>query len=685
MIARASLCSFAVLALLLTGCPPPTTGGGDGGGCSAANCASGCCSNGACQTGTSSTACGTGGQACQACSGGTACTAQGTCGSAATCNPQNCSSGCCAPNGSCITPSNTIFACGANGGACSVCSGQQACTNGACTNTGTCSGCVDLAGQCQPGTTTADCGNNGAACQPCQNGQSCTAGQCTSPCNSTTCANGCCNGNNCVLYPNQNNFQCGSGGVTCGACTNGHSCNGSGQCSGGGSCTAANCPSGCCNGNTCVPYASENNNQCGTGGASCAACGTGQSCNPSGQCTGESCSSANCPSGCCNGSTCVPYANENNNQCGASGAACAACGTGLSCNGSGQCTGTTGCNSSNCAGGCCNGSTCVPYASENNNTCGTGGAACAACTTGQTCNTGACTGGGTVGNNGGSVPSLYFAVVGDTRPGSNNANSSYPTAIITKIYQDLEALNPKPQFILTTGDYQFDDPGATTGGQLNSDVQIGYYAQAQTNWTGGPVFMAMGNHECNGYTNSNLDLTQNPPTCDGVASTNYTSWYSKLVAPLGKTLPYYTIPINATDGSWTSKFIIVACNAWDSTQQTWLQTQLATPTTYTFLVRHEDPTATTGPCVSAMDSMLASATYTALIVGHVHQYCSGTLSSSTSCEYPWTGSPKGFVVGNGGAVTSNDGYVTVQQNGSTFTVTDFDYSTNGTVASFTFQ
>jgi hypothetical protein len=291
-----------------------------------------------------------------------------------------------------------------------------------------------------------------------------------------------------------------------------------------------------------------------------------------------------------------------------------------------------------------------------------------------------------VGNNGGSVPSLYFAIIGDTRPGNDNECGSYPTSIITKIYQDMEALNPKPQFILTTGDYQYCDPGANCSSGDTSSVcstyNIGQYATAAAAWTGGPIFSAMGNHECNGYTDSQLDLSTGE--CDGVASTNYSDWFAKFVQPLGKTLPYYTIPINATDGSWTSKFIIVACNAWDSTQQSWLQSQLATSTTYTFLVRHEDPTATTGPCVSAMDSMLASATYTALIVGHVHQYCSGSLSSATSCEYPFS-SPKAFVVGNGGAVTSNDGYVTVQQSGSSFTVTDFDYSTNAQVAGFTFQ
>src|SRR5581483_1957128 len=55
---------------------------------------------------------------------------------------------------------------------------------------------------------------------------------------------------------------------------------------------------------------------------------------------------------------------------------------------------------------------------------------------------------GSVGPNGGSVSRLYFAVVGDTRPPLINDTQSYPTAIVTKIYADMEGLNPKPLFAL---------------------------------------------------------------------------------------------------------------------------------------------------------------------------------------------------------------------------------------------
>jgi hypothetical protein len=248
--------------------------------------------------------------------------------------------------------------------------------------------------------------------------------------------------------------------------------------------------------------------------------------------------------------------------------------------------------------------------------------------------------------------------------------------VITKIYQNLQAMNPKPQFILTTGDYQYCSPGATCTtapvGQPCAQTQIGFYAQAQTTWTGGPVFSSMGNHECNGFTASNMTFSgsnYSQGSCDGTPSDNYSQWFSKLVAPLGQTKPYYSVPINATDGSWTSKFINVACNAWDSTQQSWLQGALAQSTTYTFVFRHEDPGAA-GPCVSTVDSMLTSANHTMLIFGHSHSF------QATP--------PKNLLVGNGGAGSGPFGYATVQQQGTHFLVTQYDYSTGNAVGTTTY-
>jgi len=101
---------------------------------------------------------------------------------------------------------------------------------------------------------------------------------------------------------------------------------------------------------------------------------------------GWTCSPTTCPSGCCNNSNvCVPYATQDNTTCGAGGATCAACPADNTCTKSGsgcqyQCSPTS------CPSGCCNSSNvCVPYASQNNTTCGGGGATCAACPNDRIC------------------------------------------------------------------------------------------------------------------------------------------------------------------------------------------------------------------------------------------------------------------------------------------------------------
>jgi hypothetical protein len=43
-------------------------------------------------------------------------------------------------------------------------------------------------------------------------------------------------------------------------------------------CDATTCPQGCCNGTTCVPYASQTDGACGTAGAACGACKVGEAC-----------------------------------------------------------------------------------------------------------------------------------------------------------------------------------------------------------------------------------------------------------------------------------------------------------------------------------------------------------------------------------------------------------------------
>ncbi len=270
---------------------------------------------------------------------------------------------------------------------------------------------------------------------------------------------------------------------------------------------------------------------------------------------------------------------------------------------------------------------------------------------------------GPIGPTGGTLPTLSFAIVGDTRPPNDNDTTGYPTAIITKIWQDVQAHSPRPAFGISTGDYMFAE---ASGSQ--SVPQLNLYLTARANFTN-IVFPAMGNHECTGADAS--ECGQGNP--DGITK-NYTNFMSQMLTPLGQSLPYYTININGTNNAWTSKFVFIACNAWTSTQSTWLSGELSKPTTYTFVVRHEGSTATTTPCVAPTGTIIAAHPHTLLIAGHTH-------------TYSYYASEKQLIVGNGGAPLSgsvNYGYVIAQQQSDgQILFKSFDYSTNAVVDQFT--
>ncbi len=265
--------------------------------------------------------------------------------------------------------------------------------------------------------------------------------------------------------------------------------------------------------------------------------------------------------------------------------------------------------------------------------------------------------GSAIGPTGGSVAALYFAIVGDTRPANPDDTANYPSAVIEKIYADIEALSPRPQFVVTTGDYMFASSFGKEGAK-----QMALYKQAAAQFSG-PIFPAMGNHECTGATASN---------CASQLTYNMQAFTEGMLKPIGQTNPYFSIPFGDLDGKWTAKLVVAACNAWDDRQATWLQGELARKTTYTFVVRHE-PSGTDGPpCVVPMDAMLAQATFDLFIVGHSHTF-----------RHP---SQKELVVGNGGAPLSggsNYGFATVaQQAGGGFVVTEYDYLSSTPLGTF---
>lgn len=294
---------------------------------------------------------------------------------------------------------------------------------------------------------------------------------------------------------------------------------------------------------------------------------------------------------------------------------------------------------------------------------------------------------GSVGANGGSVSRLVFGVVGDTRPPNEDDVGGYPTSVITKIYQDIEALSPKPALVLGTGDYQF----SSTSDNSDATQQIDLYMQARAGYSGA-FFPAMGNHECG--VGSGCSTSDNCNCVDGQGGSNTANlqaFLSGMMAPISQSKPYYSINVNATDNSWTAKFVMTAANAWDSTQQSWLQGVLAQPTTYTFVVRHE-PTDTSDPPpgVAGVDALLTQYPYTLLLVGHTHNYGHWTSYQGTpACGSSCPPASRAVVIGNGGAPLSSSkydyGYAVFSQRCDGAIVADeYDYMTGATDSYFHF-
>ncbi len=222
-----------------------------------------------------------------------------------------------------------------------------------------------------------------------------------------------------------------------------------------------------------------------------------------------------------------------------------------------------------------------------------------------------------VGPAGGRVPSLIFAIVGDSRPPLPDVLSQYPVEVATEIFRDIQALSPRPEFVIATGDYMFASPKMPFE-RSNATGQAELFLRASHQFSG-PLFAAMGNHECRNHTNSNCC-----PTCSGGTPSPYRAFLwmlGKLGLP--DRVPYYTIHFASSDPArpWTAKFLLIAANAWDDGQAAWLQSALAEPTTYTFVVRHE-PDYENDACLGcgASDAIVKKSPYTLLLTGHDHTF-----------------------------------------------------------------
>jgi len=262
---------------------------------------------------------------------------------------------------------------------------------------------------------------------------------------------------------------------------------------------------------------------------------------------------------------------------------------------------------------------------------------------------------GMVGPRGGTVSRLYFAVVGDTRPAAMDDTAGYPTAVISTIYRTMNGVSPRPAFAVATGDYQY---ASRSGGEASA--QLGLYVAARAAY-GGALFPAMGNHECTGLTASNCGAGN----ADGT-SAPYRAFVANLLAPIGQTRPYYEVDVVSNDGSWTSKLLVIAANAWTADQAAWLDGAMGRKTTYTFVVRHEGSAATAAPGVVPSEGILAAHPYTLALCGHTHTY-----------DRP---AVREVIVGNGGAPLSSPtkGYgfaVISQQPDGSVAVDMIDYAT----------
>ncbi len=356
------------------------------------------------------------------------------------------------------------------------------------------------------------------------------------------------------------------------------------------------------------------------GGAACHACVIGADC-PGAVCAqlgGDSYCVRTCPgaSGCATDETCTPVTDVAGAQasacvprsdvCGAAampdaGVAMQTCGTLVGPDAAAGCTSCSGaaCQANGCYGGWwCN--TATNRCQSPPSGCGTTG--------GSPFDPGTPVV-GQVTAGGGSVSRLLFAVVGDTRPPNPDDTAGYPTAIIQKIYGDVQALAARPSFVVSTGDYMFASVGSP-----EAATQLDLYLAARAQYAG-PFFPAMGNHECTGATASNCGAG----SASGFTS-NFNAFLTKMLGPIGQADPYYAVDVNATDGSWTAKLVFVAANAWSPAQAAWLDTTLARTTTYTIIVRHEARAANTAPGVTPSEQIMASHPYTLAIVGHSHTY-----------------------------------------------------------------
>jgi hypothetical protein len=237
-----------------------------------------------------------------------------------------------------------------------------------------------------------------------------------------------------------------------------------------------------------------------------------------------------------------------------------------------------------------------------------------------------------VGPTGGTVPRLRFGVFGDVRPPSQNNTTMYPAAVVTAVMDGIAAEGA--EFAVANGDYMF----ATSAGAANA--QLGLLLTAESRFHG-HVFHSLGNHECNGASNSNCPLGNETPMMQA---------YRARLAPAYST-PYFDWRIHTAQGD--AHFIATAPNAWSPAQQAWLTRVVAEPALYTFVVAHEPAGRREAPGSPSIEAAIAARPggVTLRLYGHTHEYQHLA--------------PNAIIVGNAGAplasLSGQYGFVIVDQ------------------------
>jgi hypothetical protein len=215
--------------------------------------------------------------------------------------------------------------------------------------------------------------------------------------------------------------------------------------------------------------------------------------------------------------------------------------------------------------------------------------------------------GGTVALTGGTVDRLYFGYTGDTRDSSSGSGySSQLKATISGIYTAMKANGVS--FALDGGDHM----EASSNSEATACMQDYTSAAALL---GKPVFMTAGNHECSQSFNNG--------SCGSSFTTDSkgSAFMAALTQTIGATEPYYRFDVMTNSGKAT--FIVIADDAWDTTQSNWLTAQLTdadTNSKYTFVSKHHPLGNTDQPFFPTIYSTVTSHKYTLFLTGHTHEY-----------------------------------------------------------------